>query len=253
MRRGAIRAFFVWQSQAVNQRCHVACSESVIDVHDSDVGRAGIHHAEQGRESFKCGTITDAGRHGDNRNANKAADDAGQCTFHAGADDDDSRLGERFPMREKAMDARHADVIKMLDVITHHFSGNDRLFGNRYVTRARRNNGDRSLPELLVVALQNNCSGQFTILCLPDFLLYDSELLFGGSRGEKIAAMLGQAFKDRRHPRGSLPFSEDNLWHADPECAVVIDFGKFEVLKWQMSQTSNRLIGREFSIPHLME
>ena len=67
-----------------------------------DAGRAAVQHAEQRREAAEAGAVADAGRHGDDRHADQAGDDARQRAFHAGDDDDDAggrRGARRSPSR----------------------------------------------------------------------------------------------------------------------------------------------------------
>ena len=65
---------------------------------DDDAGSAGVQHAEQGREPAEAGAVADAGRHGDERQADQPADHARQRAFHPG-DDDEAVGAARTPSR----------------------------------------------------------------------------------------------------------------------------------------------------------
>src|SRR2546426_6918136 len=97
-------------SFSIDQRRHVPRAKSIINIDHADVRGAGVHHAEQGRQSLKCGAVTDAGWDGDHRNADQSADYAGQGAFHPRADYDHSRFGERPAMSQQAVNAGNADV-----------------------------------------------------------------------------------------------------------------------------------------------
>ena len=67
-------------------------------------------HGQQRGDAFERGAVADAGRHGDDRRAGEAADDAGQRALHAGDDDDRVGGGQLVGGVEQAVQAGHADV-----------------------------------------------------------------------------------------------------------------------------------------------
>src|ERR1019366_7419089 len=64
-------------SAAIDECGYVAGAEAVIDVYYADVGGAGVHHSEESRQAFEGCAITYAGRNGNHRDSDQAADYAG--------------------------------------------------------------------------------------------------------------------------------------------------------------------------------
>ena len=64
------------RSGPIDQAGDHRSAETVVDVHNSDVGRTTVEHAQQCRETAEAGAIANACRHRDNRNGDEAADDA---------------------------------------------------------------------------------------------------------------------------------------------------------------------------------
>jgi hypothetical protein len=65
--------------------------------------------------------------------------------------------------------------------------------------------------------------------------------------------MHGQAAEDFRDLPRRLSLAEDHLRHALAEGAMVVDFGKAEVLKGQVAQALDGFIGRQFPLSHLLK
>ena len=65
---------------------------------------AAVEHAEQRGDAAEAGAVADARRHGDDRHADQAGDDARQRAFHAGDDDDDARGVEPRALAEQPME-----------------------------------------------------------------------------------------------------------------------------------------------------
>ncbi len=100
--------------------------------------------AEQRREAAEAGAVADAGRHGDDRHVDQAADDAGQRAFHAGDDDDDAGGGEAVVLGEQAVEAGDADVVQPVDRVAHDLGGDRGLLGDRQVGGAGGGDEDRA-------------------------------------------------------------------------------------------------------------
>src|SRR5690349_20966110 len=99
-------------------------AETVVDVDDRDVGGAGIEHAEQRGDTTEAGSVTDAGRHGNDWGGDQATDHARKGAFHSGNANDDAGLGEfAFAMLEQAMNAGDTDVVELIDAVAHHARG----------------------------------------------------------------------------------------------------------------------------------
>src|ERR1700722_15595565 len=103
------------QLEMVDERGDAGCAEAVVDVDYRDVGGTGVQHAEERGDSAERCAVADAGGDGEDGSMDKSADDGGQSSFHAGADDEHAGGLERCLLGEKAMDAGDADVGDELD------------------------------------------------------------------------------------------------------------------------------------------
>ena len=77
--------------------------------------------------------VADAGRDGDDRHVDQAADHARQRAFHAGDDDDDAGGGEAVVLGEQPVQAGDADVVEPVDRVAHDLAADDRFFGDREI------------------------------------------------------------------------------------------------------------------------
>ena len=120
-------------------------AEAIVNVYDGNVRGAGIEHSEQSGDAAEAGTVTNAGGHGNYRDRDEAADDAGQSAFHAGNADDDASLRQlAFTMLKQAMNACDADVVKRIHAIAHHAGGEKGFLGDGDVAGACGNDEDQS-------------------------------------------------------------------------------------------------------------
>ena len=84
---------------AIYQTCDKTRSETVVNIDDCDIRRAGIEHSQKRGKTAERRAVTDARWHGDNGNFHQTADDRRQRAFHSGDDDDDPRRLQNFPFR----------------------------------------------------------------------------------------------------------------------------------------------------------
>ena len=65
--------------------------------------------------------------------------------------------------------------------------------------------------------------------------------------------MLCQLLENRRYLHRSFSFSENHLWHSDPQSAVMVHLRKAQVLKRKMAQLLDRVVGRDLAGADLLE
>ena len=192
---------------------------------------AGAAALQQGREAFEGRAVTDAGGNRDHRHADQSADHAGESAFHASADDDDPRLGQRGAMSKQAVNAGNADVVQVLNFVAHHFGGGYRLFCDGDVAGAGGDYGDDSLAIAFAIPFQGDGSGEGAILHRLHFRGHGFKLFDSGPRGQHVPAVLCQPAEDAGDLGGGLTLAENDFGHALAQGAVVIDFGETEVFK----------------------
>ena len=124
--------------QAIHRIGQAASAEAVVDVDDGYAGSTAVEHGQEGRQAVEIGTISDTGRHGDDRFVDEAADDAGQSPFHAGDDDIYVGPADIIDAGQEAVDASDADVVDAFDAVAHDFRRQGRFFGKWGYRSSRR-------------------------------------------------------------------------------------------------------------------
>ena len=114
---------------------------------------------------MEIGTISDTGRHGDDRFVDEAADDAGQSPFHAGDDDIYVGPADIIDAGQEAVDAGDADVVDAFNAVAHDFRRQGRFFGNGDIARPGGNDRNEAvaIDDGFVLMLIDH-TGQFIIL-----------------------------------------------------------------------------------------
>jgi hypothetical protein len=215
----------------------------------------------------ECGSVAYAGGDGDDGDGDEASDDAGECAFHSGADNDDACLGERAAMGEETVDAGDSDVVDVLDAVAHEFSGDDGFFGDGDVAGSGGEDGDGAVSAEFAGVVEGDGSGEGVVLRLgsvvptfrkarnvghPLFILVfmegggdGFELGFGGAGGQDVVAVGGEADKDFGDLCGSFSLGKDDFGGSLAEGAVVVDFGESEVFEGQVAEALDGLVGRD--------
>src|SRR5512146_1085041 len=203
--------------QPIDHGGDVSGAEPVVDVHDSHVGSAGVYHAEQRRQSAEGCAIANAGGNGDDRYADEAADDAGQCPLHSGANHDHACVGEFQFVSKETVNSGDANIVDSANVIAHQLGCNRGFFGDRDVAGSGADNRDSSLPQLLVLLAQREGAGELIIVSLAEFPAHGAHLLRGDAGREDTVPALGQTAEYLREMLGFLTGPEDDLGHAGAE------------------------------------
>jgi len=257
--RGERRAFFLLSIgcansvQPVDQRRDVSGSEAIIDIDDADVRGAGVEHAEQRCHPFERCAIANAGGNGDHRNSDETSDDAGQRALHPRTNDHDTSFGQRLAICQQTMDAGDADIVEVLDFVSHHFGGDDSLFRDRDVAGSRRDYGDDAFAVFRCVLLQDDGAGERAVVDAANSFLYRSKLFFIRTCGEDVASVLRQSRKNSGYLRRRFPLAEDDFRHASAQCAVMIDLGKPEIFKWKMAKAVDGIVGLQMAFSDFFE
>src|SRR5271157_394404 len=145
----------------------------------------------------------------------------------------------------------------MLNAISHQFRGHDCFFGYRNVAGSRGHDYDHTLAVLLAVTLENDGSSQGTILCEVYIVGQyggDGGVLFlGGSRRQHVAAVGGEAAEDGGDLAGRFALGKNHLGHTLAHGTMMVDLGETEVLKGQVTQALDGIVGREAFLSNLLE
>ncbi len=109
------------------------------------------------------GSVAYAGGDGDDRDSYQTSYYAGESAFHAGADDDDSGVGEDALVGEEAVDAGYSYVVEVPDPIAHELGGDYRFFGYGDVAGSGGDYGDGAFGVSFsgdqAVALEGDAAG----------------------------------------------------------------------------------------------
>ena len=70
----------------IDHRRDASRSVAVVDVHHGNPGGAGVEHAEQRRQTFEGGPVSDRRRYCDHRCCDESGHDARQGAVHSGTD-----------------------------------------------------------------------------------------------------------------------------------------------------------------------
>src|SRR5208337_5606081 len=121
-------------------------------------------------------------------------------------------------MGEKAVNAGDSYVIDVLNVVAHQFGGDDCFFSYRDVAGSGRDDYDYALAAPLAIALEHDGARQGTIFRAAHMVGecggYGGVLFFGGTGGEHVAAVGGEAGEDGGHLGWCFAGCEDHLGHA---------------------------------------
>src|SRR5258708_432983 len=133
------------------------------------------------------------------------------------------------------MDSCNADIIKMLNAVAHHLCRHQGFFGDWDVAGSSRDNRNRALAVFFLVTLQHDRTREFAIFHATDFLLHRGKLWLISACRENVAVLFSQPGEDLRYLRWCLALSENYFGHSRAQCAMMIDFGKSQIFKRQVS------------------
>ena len=154
---------------------------------------------------------------------------------------------------QQAVNSRDSDVVKMLNVIAHHFGGDHGFFRHWNIAGSGRDYSDDSLAIFLLVALQNNrpCQSADTRPSELSSLPPQTVRALPAWPGCCLRALPGEKRWTPFAPESSRP--EDHFRHSVTQGAMVIHFGESEIFKREMPQAIDCVIRRKFSRAHLLE
>lgn len=117
-------------------------TEAIVYVDDGDAARAGVEHGQQGRDAPERCAVANGGRNGNDGTRDQSGDNARQCAFHSGADDQSMGVLDDVESSQKPVQARDADIVQALSAAAMPFQGQGRFFADRRVRRPGRQHGD---------------------------------------------------------------------------------------------------------------
>ena len=126
---------------AGDQPGDVARLEPRVDVDHGNV-RAAIEHAEQSGDAGEGCAVADAGRHGDDRTGNPAADHGGERSLHAGGDDHRIRVSQTRQLLQDPPRTGDAHIGDEFTLDVHPPERLHRFLGHGSITRAGSDDDD---------------------------------------------------------------------------------------------------------------
>ena len=168
--------------------------------------------------------VADAGGHGDDGRGDESADDAGQCAFHAGADDGHFAALQRFVMGEQAMQAGDADIEEALDGRAEEFGSDGGFFGDREIAGAGAENGHGTGWRWLRGGLTQSGGSRGGVELRGGHADGDGlPRRLADAGGEYIGAGSGGAGEDFGNMLRRFAFGVDDLGDAEAQAAMMID------------------------------
>jgi len=160
-------------------------------------------------------------------------------------------------MGKQAVNSGDSYVVDVLDVIAHQFRGDDCFFGYGDVTGSGGYDHDHALAVRLAVALEDDGASEWTIVGLGHMVSEcggdGGVLFFGGSCGQHVAAVGGEAGEDVGYLAGRFALGEDHLGHALAQGAMMVELGETQVLEGQVAQALYGFVGGEALFSDLVE
>lgn len=190
--------------------------------------------------------VTDGGGDGDDGDGDHPADDAGECTLHPSAGDDDIGFMQQWALSEQAMNASDADVGDASHGGAEKLGGNGGLIGNGEVTAAGADDGNFAFRAEGALA-EGDAGWEYMVLSSGAKLL--DGLVGGLTRfgGEDIDPAGGEAREDGGDLLGRFAESEDDLWHTGAQSAMVVNLGEADVFKGEIFKARGSVVGSEFA------
>jgi hypothetical protein len=239
--------------QPVHAGGDAGSAETVVDIDDGDVGGTGIEHAKKSGNAPEAGAVADAGRNGNDWRGHEAADHAGKSAFHPRDTDDDASLRQlAFAMFEQAMNARDADVVELIDAVAHHAGREQGFFGYGNVAGASGDDENQAFARDLAPTLDGDDAGERVELrgvgTLSVGFFHGGENFSVGASDENIVArvfLLEHGADDFSDLLRRFAFGENDFGEALTQSAMMVDFGKTQVLKRQVLEALDGPVGRE--------
>ena len=198
-------------------------------------------HRQQRGDALQRGAVADAGRHGDDRRAGEAADDAGERALHPGQDDDGVGGGDDVDVGEQAVQPGDADVVEAVRCEAVGGEREQALVGDGSVGRA--GGDDEHAP--------GSRLGRWPVEQAPSLLhagavLGDDglDLVVGCPRQQhRRRAVVEQLADDAHALLRRLARSVDGLGQPLAQGPVVVDEGVADVGERQPLQPADDLVG----------
>src|ERR1043166_7381152 len=164
-------------------------AQTIIDVHYGQAGGAAIQHREQSGQTSKAGSISDAGRNGDDTAIDESSDDAWQRSLHSRNYNYNIGIFQIVCMLEQAMDARDTNVVKRARGVAQKAQHLGSFFRNRKVGSAC--GYDERLAHLDVrKATNRNQSRHRMMNCFRQDRLNGAEMRIVNSTGQRFTSAL---------------------------------------------------------------
>src|SRR5512140_1744816 len=151
------------------------------------------------------------------------------------------------------MNTGDTHVIEVLDFVTHDLGGDDGFFGNRDIAGSGGDNRDLALTVFLLVLPQGDAASRIMELGCGDKNTDLFKLRLCRARRENVVFPQREPLEDRSDVGSGFALSEDDLRHADPNGAMVVNLGEAEVFEREVLELLDRIVGRDLTLFDLLE
>lgn len=234
-------------------------AEAVVDIDDGDAGGAGGEHGVEGCLAMAGGAVAGGGGDGDEGVGEEAAEDAGECSFHACNGDDGGGVAQGAEVGEEAMNAGDTYVGDLHELMSEKLQGEGGFVGDGEVGGAGGDNGDVVTGGVVVGGGESEAEaagggavggeGSVPAVAGEDFAGFfvadaggEGFAVGGEDAGEVVGDLLG-----------GFVLSEDDFGGALAELAMEVEGGVAQLLEGELSQFVDRGFGVDGASSDLFE
>ena len=202
----------------------------VVDVDDRYSRGATIEHCQQGGYPAEARPVPNARWHGDDRRCDETANDRRKRTVHPGDNDDDVSSGQRVAVRDDAMKACHADIVRAIDSVAKRPCSHHRLFSHPRVARPGSHHQDIARDRQCMLRREIHRSRDLVDIHHWKMRGQCGPVSWVGSCHQEPFAAIGQDCRDVDGLGRRLTWRKDDLWISLAKRAVVVDRREAECL-----------------------
>lgn len=145
-------------------------------------------------------------------------------------------------MVNQAMNTGNANIVNLVDLVTHHFRSHPSFFGNRDVARTGAHDGDFALAAQLTILPEPNRAGRRKMLTAGKGAQHMFSRFGRRSRNQNIVGTSEQRSRNRDNLIRRLTETKNDFGHSVPQSPVMVDFGESEIFEWHVTNAREGVV-----------